>query len=366
MSARVLEVMAQSAGGIARHVAHVTEALDGNGIAIDIAAPPDLPIAMPKEVIPLGIPAGAFGHRAAVKTLGSIVRNGSYDVVHAHGLRAGIDAGRACHGSGKLVVTTIHNLVRPEVAGAVKAILYRPAERLVVRRSDRVLAVSRDIADTLRRSSRDDSMVHKIEVLYLGVGETPPVTRSAAEIRAELRADGPLIVSAARLSRQKALHVLIDALAQMTPDVTAAVVGQGPLEGDLRAQAERLDVSDRFHLLGWRDDAASVIAAGDVFTLSSVWEGVPLAAQEAILLGTPVVATDVGGLSELIVDRVGGRLVPSGDATALARALEGVIENNELAGSYVDGARRTLTERFSTEKMLQRLREIYTGARVAD
>ena len=360
---RVLQVLGRSAGGIARHVSQVTAALDADGFDIEIAGPRDLPIAMPKDVIDLDIPSGLFGHRRAVSALNRIVKAGAYDVVHAHGIRAGIDAGRACRHLNASVVTTIHNLIHPEVSGRIKAAAYKPAERIAVRVSDRVLAVSRDIADALLQASgHATEMSSKVEVLYLGIGDPPPVTRSAAEIRSELDATGPLIVSAARLSAQKALHVLIEALAQMTPDVTAVVVGQGPLEDELRAQAERAGVNDRVHFPGWTNDAASYIAAGDVFVLSSVWEGIPLAAQEAILLGTTVVATNVGGMSELISDGVSGRLVPSGDATSLAGALEQVLEDENLARTYAERARDDLSRTFSTEAMLARLKDIYAGA----
>jgi glycosyltransferase involved in cell wall biosynthesis len=158
---------------------------------------------------------------------------------------------------------------------------------------------------------------------------------------------------------------LIDAIAMMPDDVTAAVLGHGPLQEELRERAQRKNIGDRVHFLGFRDDGASFIAAADVFVLSSVWEGVPLAVQEAILLGTPVVATDVGGMSELITDGVSGRLVRSGDPDALAAAMEVAISDAATAARYVDAARGALAELVSTTTMLGRLREIYLGAGVA-
>lgn len=127
-------------------------------------------------------------------------------------------------------------------------------------------------------------------------------------------------MTAARLSAQKALPVMLAALSRLPEDVRLAVLGRGPDEMSLRTQATAQGLGKRVAWLGWRDDVADYLAAASAFCLSSNWEGVPLAAQEAILLGIPVVATGVGGMPELVEDRVSGRLVPKGGA----HAVEGV------------------------------------------
>jgi glycosyltransferase involved in cell wall biosynthesis len=357
---RVLEVLGRSAGGIARHVAEITAALDGSDdISVVIAGPPDLPVPMPKDVRPVVIPNGVFGHRRARRELRSIIAAVEPDVVHAHGLRAGIDSALAAKGSGAHVVVTVHNLVRPEVSGRLKALALKPAERMVVARADRVLAVSRDIATALSRGGPGG----EIEVLHLGIEPGKRPERSAADVRRELGLadDAGLVVTASRLSPQKALHVMIEAMTAM--DAMLLICGEGPLEGELRSRAAELKIAERVRFLGFRTDVADLIAAADVFCLSSVWEGVPLAAMEAVQLGTPVVATDVGGTGELIADRVSGRLVPPGDPNALAAALTEVLANEDARRAYVEAARAALAHDFSTERMLERLREIYVGAR---
>ena len=364
MSARVLQVLGHSAGGIARHVAQVVEALDGSdGLTVDVACPPDLPIKMPKPAHDLVIPAGLGGHVGAIRSLRSIVGEGRYAIVHAHGLRAGIDSAWASRGYAPSI-TTVHNLVRSEIAGK-RAVVDRWAEPLVVRLSKRTLAVSEEIASRLRQAA--PSRADKIEVLYLGIGAAPSVRKSRSEVRAELGlAEGRhLAVAVARLAPQKALTVLFDAIASATAPMTLVVLGEGPLEGQLRSYVARKHGSEDIRFLGFRDDVADVVAAADVFCLSSIWEGVPLAAQEAVLLGTPVVSTDVGGMGELIVDRRSGRLVPPGDAITLAAAIDEVCLSEETRSSYVERARADLAERFSTERMLARLKELYSGGDLA-
>lgn len=360
MTRKVLELLSYSAGGIARHVAQVAGALDGTrGLQVDVACPPGLPMAMPKDPIELVVPRGLTGHPWAIHRLRRLLRAGGYDLVHAHGLRAGIDAALAARGVCEVVVT-VHNLVSSDIAGG-RARIDRFAEPAVVRLAGLTLAVSQQIADHLKSSTPGSA--HKVEVLYLGIGEAPRVVRSHDEIRTELSVEPGrcLAVAVARLAPQKALPVLFEALRRTTTEPVLALLGEGPLEAELRHAAQVAGIGKRVRFLGFRADVADVVAAADVFCLSSLWEGVPLAVQEAMLLETPVVSTAVGGMSEIVTDRRSGLLVPAGDAGALAAAIDEVCASPELGRRLADQARADLADRFSTEKMLRRLESIYAG-----
>jgi glycosyltransferase involved in cell wall biosynthesis len=175
---------------------------------------------------------------------------------------------------------------------------------------------------------------------------------------------GALLVSASRLAPQKALHVLIAAL-DLVPGAVLVILGEGPLRDELETKARGLGVSDRVKFLGFRPDVADFVAAADAFCLSSVWEGVPLSAQEAILLNTPVVATRVGGMPELLVDGESGLLVEPNDLKAFAAAIERVMGDDAFARRLASAAQTRLRETFSTERMLERLTELYTEGRRA-
>ncbi|MBA3629214.1 MAG: glycosyltransferase [Actinobacteria bacterium] len=366
---RILEVLGRSAGGIARHVARVVEGLGGrDGLRIDVAGPADLPVPMGAPVLEVVIPDGPVrGHPGAVKRLRSIIVGGRYDMVHAHGLRAGIDASLAVRGrrggdgTAVPVLVSVHNLMRPDILGGPRALVYRRAEGLAVRLSDRTFAPSVEIAEHLRATV--SGAADKIEVLHLGVGAAPLGLPPAGEVRRQLGLGGEeqLVVTTARLAPQKALDVMLEALARLPGNVVLAILGDGPLEDELRSHAARLGVADRARFLGWQDEVAGYVAAADVFCLSSKWEAVALAVQEAVVLGTPVVATDVGGMGELITDRVSGRLVPSGDPSALASALADVLAFPEEGARYAAAAQDRLERDFSTEAMLDRLRRAYLG-----
>jgi glycosyltransferase involved in cell wall biosynthesis len=363
---KVLEVLGRSTGGIAGHVSDITEGLQGRaGLVIDIAGPSGLPTRMPKPLIPVEIPDGVRGHVAATKRLHRIVLEGGYDVVHAHGLRASIDSGYACRRTSALSMTTIHNLVLPEISGRLQALVFRKGEPLAVRFNDHVFAPSQDIARRLTGTVANQAF--KVEVLHLGVSRPARPTRAHDEVRAELGigTEHQLLITVARLAPQKALHVLLEAVAMLPATVHLIVIGSGPLEAELKAMAKQMMLGERVQFLGYRPAPQDEIAAADVFCLSSVWEACSLAAQEAMALGVPVVSSDVGGMPELIEDRVSGRLVPQGDAQAFADAVSDLLAAPDERRRLAANAAAHLELHFSRAHMLDRLEGAYRGEGIA-
>jgi glycosyltransferase involved in cell wall biosynthesis len=362
MSRKVLEVLGRSAGGIAAHVADIASGLQGrSGLAIAIAGPPEVASRMPQDVVPLAIPDGVWGHRKAGAHLRKLISEGGYDAVHAHGLRASIDSARAARGSPATALATIHNLVLPEISGPVRAKFYRRAEPLAVRWNDHVFAPSRDIASHLAEVTAPDSS--KVEVLHLGVPPPPRPPRDRAEVRGELglHSGDELLITVARLAPQKALDVLLRAVARLPSSVHLVIVGSGPLDAQLKALASEVGIDQRVRFLGYRSEPQDYVAAAGVFCLTSVWEACSLAAQEAIALGVPVVSTSVGGMPELIEDGVSGRLVAPGDDRAFAAAVADVLAAPADARRMALNAEAHRTLNFSRDRMLERLERAYLG-----
>ena len=149
--------------------------------------------------------------------------------------------------------------------------------------------------------------------------------------------DRPVIGCAARLEDQKSLHVLVEAMAQL-PDVRLVLVGDGERRPDLKARARELEVADRVEFAGWKDDACPYIAGFDVFVLPSRDESFPLTIVEAMLARTPVVASDVGSVSDAITDGATGLLVPPGDVAAVRGAVNRILEDPQLRRAVTEAA----------------------------
>jgi glycosyltransferase involved in cell wall biosynthesis len=360
---RVLQVLPRSAGGIGRHVAEIVRGLDGSdGLVIDVAAPHDLVVDLPKTPIRLDIPDAPTGsHLAVVGRLRRLISANGYDVVHGHGLRASIDAGLAARSSRVPMLATVHNLVQPEIAGRLRAPFYRWAEPFVVRLATRTFAPSEEIAEALR--SAVPNLAERVEVLLLSPGAPPRPQRSGDEVREELELGSrPIVITVSRLAPQKDIPTLLRAVVQI-PELVLVVVGEGPDREAVTDLTQQLGIAERTRFVGYRNDVVDLVSAADVFCLSSVWEARALAAQEAILLGVPVVSTDVGGMAELIEDGVSGRLVPKGDSAALGDALADLLASAELRTRFATEARRRLEAAASPGAMLDRLRDAYTKLR---
>jgi glycosyltransferase involved in cell wall biosynthesis len=325
---RIAEVLATSTGGVGTHVRAVLPALLDAGAEVTVCGP-----AATDELFAFSATGAAFravgiaagldpvADARAVATLGRATAGA--ELVHAHGLRAGLVAVLARRrDAGTAVVVTLHNAL-PEGGGLRRRVL-QVLERRTVRGADVVLAASGDLADNARRLGARD-----VRTAPVSAPRLPPPSRAAAEVRAELGLDGdrPLLLAVGRLHPQKGYDVLLDAVARLQGGGRAdaqplvAIAGDGPLEGELAARiaADALPV----RLLGRRSDVADLLAAADLCVLPSRWEARSLTAQEALRSGTPLVATRTGGLPELLGDAA--VLVPVGDAAALADAVAGVL-----------------------------------------
>lgn len=361
MSVRVLEVLGHSAGGIARHVHQVVEGLGARpSLELEIAGPSLVAARFDRPILDLDIPDGITGHRRAMRSLKAILGSGDFSVVHAHGLRAGLDTVLAAEGTTPVLVT-LHNLVTPD-ASWLKRWLFRRAERTIACRAHLTFVVSKDMEEHLKRVA--PNCATRLETLHAAIGDPPRVGRDRSAVRAELEVPqgAALVVTVTRLAPQKDLTTMLEALSRLEREAVLAVVGEGPLETELRSAADGLGISERVRFTGFRIDAPDIIAAADAFCMSSTWEAVALAAQEAVLLGVPVVATAVGGLVELIEDGVSGRLVPPRDPDALAAALEDVLADPQRGLEFAAEAKRRSERTFSKDAMLDRLERAYLEA----
>jgi glycosyltransferase involved in cell wall biosynthesis len=320
---RVLLVLATSAGGTGRHVSVVADALADAGAQVVVACPPATEQRFGFADSRAGYVAVRISGRPhpwhdtpTMATLRRMTRTA--DLVHAHGLRAGLLAGFAVPRHRPFVVTW-HNAVLSGGAGAqVSGLL----ERRVARRADVSLCVSPDLVTRVRTLGAGD-------VRYAPVSAPPsaPPRRTRDQVLAELGAGNrPVILTVARLHPQKGYPWLLQAAGMLRgrrPVPLFVAVGDGPSETELlrEIRGSVLPVC----LLGRRDDVPDLLSAAEMMVLPSIWEGSPLAAQEALRAGVPFIGTTAGGVPALVGE--GGVLVPPRDARALADAMTKILDD---------------------------------------
>ena len=185
------------------------------------------------------------------------------------------------------------------------------------------------------------------------VPEQSVVVHNAVDVRSyagAAHATGrPRIVTVGRFAYPKDYATLVDALARIDADYRASFVGEGPDRAAVAADVCR-HVAGRVELLGARGDVPELLAAADLFVLSSRSEGLPISVLEAMAAGLPVVATDVGGVSELVVDGETGFLVPPADPGALAEAVERLLRDHELRHRFGAAGRLRAERRFDVAR----------------
>ena len=191
-----------------------------------------------------------------------------------------------------------------------------------------------------------------------GISPPPePADRAALLEEWELPPDVSLVVAVGRLAEQKNHAVAVEAMPDV-PDAALVILGEGPLAADLAQLAHDLGVEKRVVLAGVRLDARSIMGAADAVVLPSRWEGLPLVALEALAARTPLVATAVRGVQELLEDGVNCLLAAPDDPTSLAAALRAVLRDDALAAGLVE-AGAALAARHTEEAMVFEFHRLY-------
>lgn len=319
-------------GGIQRHVLDLTDFLRGQGHEVVLggdagawgAATGD-----PDRVhLNFDAIASTGGHPvrrllampAIVHAIRRLLRDRRIELIHAHETAPALAAGLARIGTGIPLVMTFHGS-----APAREASVARTGRRF----ADLVISPSRTALDALVAKGLPCDMTG---VIGLGVAPLPDVDPAeCAALRAQLLdgRSGPLILSLSRLDEQKGIDVMIAVAARVIarhPGAVFAVAGGGPLTGTVEGWARAAGVAGTMRFLGPVSTVPQHLRAADIYLLTSRWENLPISIVEAFRAGLPVVATDCGGVGELVDDAV-GRLCTVGDVDALTAAVTDLAED---------------------------------------
>ena len=220
------------------------------------------------------------------------------------------------------------------------------ADRLLAGTTDIAIAVSDSTADFVRGPRQIPA--ERVRVVYLGAPleefsrERTPAEIAATRQELGLGPDDFAVGTVTRLHDSKGNAFLVEAARDVIaarPRARFVLVGEGPLEGALRAQAQALGLGDRFLFHGFHRDTAAVLSAFDLSVFPSLWEGTPLTAFEALAAGKPIVSTDADGLLDILEDGVTAWIVPKRDAAALGRAIVHAIDHPEERATKAAAAR---------------------------
>jgi glycosyltransferase involved in cell wall biosynthesis len=357
---RVLFCHQPTDGGVGRHLRDLVDGLSARGHEVLVCSPA-IPQGVSAPVTHLHLDLQrAIAPRAdlrALKRLTAIIREARPDVIHAHSSKAGAIARLAKAFAPRVpVVYTPHGYAfAGHFSSSTERRLYRGVELALAPLARRVVCV----CEAEARLARTVGPSGRVRVVHNGIaaagagGVDPRV--------AELSQLGPVIGALTLLRPGKGMETLIAATPQVLarhPDAQIAIVGEGPDLEALSAQARTLGVADAVRFLGPSADPLGALRGMDIFVHPSWAEAFPYVILEAMSLGRPILASDVGGIGEAVIDGQSGLLRPPRDEQALARALIELLDDPRRAGELGEGASQRV-RLFTLTAMIERLSAVY-------
>jgi glycosyltransferase involved in cell wall biosynthesis len=365
---RVVEVLATGTnGGAQEHVFNIVTRVDRE--RFDVSVVSLSPGSAVRKIERSGVPACVIDtgadDDAAVAELAAYLATVRAQVVHNHMYRAevvGTRAALAVAATGRprpLVVSTVHS-------SRIRSYEDRDLIRALTPQIDHLIAVSRSIVNKISDEGRTGSPV---SLIHNGVDLDRYAEQDACCTLHEeygMAPSAPIVGVVGRLEPEKGHPTLLDAwplvLAQV-PEAYLLVVGEGSRLEALQEQARALGISSKVVFTGRRDDVPAVTAALDVAVLPSYREAQGLTILEAMALSRPVVASNVGGIPEMVEDGVTGLLVPPHQPEPLAEAIVRLLRDHPLADTLARAGHDLVHRKFCVEAMVHAIEDLYEEAR---
>lgn len=347
-------------GGAQIHVRDLATALRKAGYEPVVLAGSDGVLA--EELRARGIPFHRLPHLArdvgplhdmrCFSELRQALREIRPDIVSTHSTKAGFIGRITGRWLGVPTLFTAHGWGFTEGRPPLQALGFWIVERSTAAWSARIITV----CESDRRAAVRARLAppHRLVTIHNAMPDVVP------RLHAQPHRTPPRLVMVARLSHWKDQPTLLQALSGLRDlDWRLDLIGDGPLRGALEALTRELDLTSRVRFLGFRRDIAEQLSRAQVFALVSKWEGFPRSILEAMRAGLPVIATDVGGVRESVVDGKTGYVVARGDVEQLRERMRSLIISCERRVTMGDAGRARYEEMFTFKRLVERTMGVY-------
>ncbi|HEX3018647.1 MAG TPA: glycosyltransferase family 4 protein [Chitinispirillaceae bacterium] len=312
------------------------------------------------KIFNMNIEPGFGSSQHQILELNRFFKNYGPQVVQTHVLKSNLFGTIAAKMAAVPVVITTEMTLKdtaPTAAGRFRDRLVQPFVAYMIKKSDKFMVTSEYIKNQWFKGKNSSHC----ELIY------PPFNLEKYDTavrtpRMQIESIGKRVGFVGRLSEEKSVETLIRAMAvarEKIPDIGCTIVGTGPLEMQLKKCCDELGVSDIIEFTGYKENSFEALREMDVFVLPSRTEGCPIVILEAMAMGLPVVATDVGGNPELVSHNYNGILVNYGDIQQMADAICGLIINKKKAREIGQNGRRRAFSQFHPSSFSSKMMDMY-------
>jgi len=294
----------------------------------------------------------------------ALLQQGCFDLVHTHGYFADLVGIPAAKQLNIPTLSTCHGFI----SNTLKYRFYNMCDRMALRFSTRVIAVSEGIKMNLVKHGVRESQITVIQNAVNNSGDRDSAARNRQKIRNRLALGDHAFVLGyvGRLSREKGIVSLIEACAMLRDNgvpVTAVIIGEGPQRPELQALVKHHRLEGVICFAGFQHDVQDWLPALDVFVLPSLTEGTPMSLLEAMASNLPVVASAVGGIPQVLSTEQNGILVPPGEPGEIRRAVQRLYDDRALRDRIARAAGRTVQERYGIRDWVDKIEQEYIKTR---
>jgi glycosyltransferase involved in cell wall biosynthesis len=293
---------------------------------------------------------------SAIGQLRNFIKSNDIHILHGHGYKTDIIGWLSVQGTSCKILSTPHGWSKK---AGIKLGLYEMLNRCLFPFFDSVAPLSKDLYRGLKRVP---GLIHKLHFIENGVDidEINSVTQISPDL-CEWKEKGYFVIGyIGQLIHRKGIDILLRALADLNmPNVRLALVGEGEQQDFLATLADRLDIAGQVRFFGFRKDRISLLKGFDIFVLPSMLEGIPRCLMEAMAAGVPVLANDIPGCQELVVNNVTGLAVKVDSSRSLAAGITELLTDESLRHRLSTAGRMFVSERFSSNRMANQYLDLY-------
>ncbi len=300
----------------------------------------------------------------AILKIEKAIKDNKIDILHSHQPRLDLFGAIAAKATGRPIIVTRHLAISESPISSFKKFVFIGIDKFTLATAKRIICASKSIADDLVIKENADRK--KVDVIYAGLDLSiydKEIKKGNIRKEFSIPPEIPLVGMVGRINAQKAHQYFLMAASEVLKEVPQAkflIIGDGPLRSAQEKLAKDLKIASSVIFTGYRSDIPEIIGDLDISALSSLTEALAVVNMEAMAMKKSVVSFDVGGVSELVIDKETGFIIPPKDWKAFAKAITVLMRDKQMANRMGAAGRKRIEDNFTLEIMVSKHEQLYS------